>query len=222
MVEKDYYKILGLNSSATEEEIKKAFFRLAKKYHPDRHRGRRDGNYETKFAQINEAYNVLKDRKAKAEYDVHFKDLSSKRTRTAKEKYRAEELYQTAQKALKIKDINSAIDLLKAAVRLEPDKAEYYSTLGMALSQKPRRLHEAREMCEKAVEMEPYDVENYIRLGLVYKKARLNMRARKQFENALRWEPEHPIARQELGLSQSSLWILKLKRFVKDIFNSDK
>ncbi len=222
MVDKDYYKILGLNSSASEEEIKKAFFRLAKKYHPDRHRGTKDGNYEIKFAQINEAYNVLKDRKAKTDYDIKFKGYSSKKSRTAQEKYRAEEFYHTAQKALKMKDFNSAIDLLKAATRLEPDRAEYFSALGVALSEKPRRLHEAREMCEKAVEMEPYDVENYIRLGLVYKKANLEMRARKQFERALRWEPEHPIARQELGLSQSSLWMMRMKGFLKSIFGSGK
>jgi curved DNA-binding protein CbpA len=222
MVDKDYYKILGLNSSASEEEIKKAFFRLAKKYHPDRHRDTKDGNYDIKFAQINEAYNVLKDRKAKTDYDIKSKGYSSKKNRTAQEKYRAEEFYQTAQKALKMKDFNSAIDLLKAATRLEPDRAEYYSALGVALSEKPRRLHEAREMCEKAVEMEPYDVENYIRLGLVYKKANLEMRARKQFERALRWEPEHPVARQELGLSQSFLWMMRLKGFLKSIFGSGK
>jgi curved DNA-binding protein CbpA len=220
MTEKDYYKILGVSSSATEEEIKEAFFRLAKKYHPDKHRGKDASEYETKFAQINEAYNLLKDRAAKVEYDIRFRGTGRQKKHSPKGKYKAEELYHAALKALKMNDVNSAIDLLKAAVRLEPAKAEYYSLLGRALSGKPRRLHEAREMCEKAVEMEPYDVDNYINLGLVYKKAGLQVRARKQFEKALRWDPSHFVARQELGVSDSAEWFLRFKAFVKKILGT--
>jgi curved DNA-binding protein CbpA len=211
MVEKDYYKILGISPSASDEEVKLAFFRLAKKYHPDRHRDAKDGEFDIKFTQINEAYNLLKDKASRTEYDKRFKTVIRKTEGTAQDKYRSEELFGAAVQALKKNDVNSAIDLLKAAVRLEPDKAEYYSFLGTALAEKPRRLHEAREMCEKAVEIEPYDVDNYIRLGMVYRKAGLDMRARKQFEKALRWEPDHPVARKELGLSNSSDWVLRLK-----------
>ncbi len=218
MVEKDYYRILGVSPSATEEEIKKAFFRLAKKYHPDKHRGESAGDFEIKFALINEAYNVLKDRAVKEEYDKRITASGRMHKGPSKSDYRADELYHTALKAIKMNDINSAIDLLKAAVRMEPDKAEYYSALGMALAKKPRRLHEAREMCEKAVEMEPYDVENYINLGLVYKEAGLHARARKQFEHALRWDPEHPVAIRELGLSDSRKWFLRIKQALKKIF----
>jgi len=209
---KDYYKILGLNPGAGPEEIKKAFFCLAKKYHPDKHRGVDGGDYEAKFAEINEAYNVLKDQKAKAEYDQSYKSIGTGKKKSAQVRYKADELFKTAQKAIKIKDINSAIDLLKAAVRLEPDRAEYYSLLGLTLSEKPRRLHEAREHCEKAVEIEPYDVQNYINLGLVYKKAGLKIRAQKQFEKVLQWDPENPTARIELGLSGERGLLERLKQ----------
>lgn len=222
MIDKDYYKILGVGRSASGEEIKRAFFRLAKKYHPDRHRGAKSGEYEVKFAQIKEAYNVLKDRAAKADYDGRLKAGGGAKKSSSKEKYRAEELYNTGLKAIKIQDFNSAIDLLKAAIRLEPEKAEYYSALGIALSEKPRRLHEAREVCERAVEMEPYGVENYIRLGLVYKKAGLQMRARKQFEKALRWDPGNAIAREELGLAQTPDWLVQIKRLWSKLSGSEK
>jgi curved DNA-binding protein CbpA len=198
MVEKDYYSILGLSRSASQEEIKKAFFKLAKKYHPDKHRGAEGGEYEVKFAQINEAYNVLKDQSAKVNYDARVKAAGDQKTGSPQSRYKAEELFHTAVKAMKLKDFNSAIDLLKAAVRLEPEKADYYSALGLALSEKPRRLHEAREMCEKAVEIEPYDVGNYINLGRVYKKAGLHIRAQRQFEKALHWDPQNWAAREEL------------------------
>ncbi len=215
MVEKDYYRILGVSPSATQEEIKKAFFKLAKKYHPDKHQGDDQNEYKVKFAEVNEAYNVLKDQTAKGEYDAGFQDLSKGRKGTSDDRYRADELYHTALKALKIKDFNSAIDLLKAASRMEPGKAEYYSYLGLALSEKPRRLHEAREMCEKAVEIEPYDVQNYVNLGLVYKKAGLHIRAQKQFQKALRWDPDNPVARMELGLSEDRGFIERTRDFFR-------
>lgn len=59
----DYYKILGINKGASEEEIKKAFRKLAHKYHPDK------GGDEKKFKEINEAYQVLSNKEKRQQYD---------------------------------------------------------------------------------------------------------------------------------------------------------
>ncbi|MDI6617411.1 MAG: molecular chaperone DnaJ [Clostridiales bacterium] len=67
MLAKDYYAVLGLDKNATEEDIKKAFRKLALKYHPDRNRG--DKSAEEKFKEVNEAYQVLSDPKKRAQYD---------------------------------------------------------------------------------------------------------------------------------------------------------
>jgi len=65
---KDYYKILGVEKSATEDEIKKAYRKLALKYHPDRNQG--DKASEERFKKINEAYAVLSDPKKRQQYDM--------------------------------------------------------------------------------------------------------------------------------------------------------
>ena len=68
MAEKrDYYDALGLKKGASEEEIKKAFRKMAMKYHPDRNPG--DKTAEEKFKEVNEAYSVLSDPDKKSKYD---------------------------------------------------------------------------------------------------------------------------------------------------------
>ncbi len=63
---KDYYHILGVDKKASKDEIKKAFYKLAHKYHPDK----KDGN-EEKFKEVSEAYAVLSDDNKRAQYDTY-------------------------------------------------------------------------------------------------------------------------------------------------------
>lgn len=63
---KNYYEILGIQKNASKEEVKKAFRKLASKYHPDKKTGD-----EAKFKEISEAYSVLSDEKKRAEYDTY-------------------------------------------------------------------------------------------------------------------------------------------------------
>ena len=67
MNRKDYYLLLGINEKASDEEIKKAYRRLALKYHPDRNPG--DASAEERFKEISEAYGVLIDKEKRIQYD---------------------------------------------------------------------------------------------------------------------------------------------------------
>ena len=69
MSKRDYYEVLGINRSADEKEIKRAYRKLAKKYHPDMNPG--DKQAEQKFKEITEAYNVLSDQEKKKLYDQY-------------------------------------------------------------------------------------------------------------------------------------------------------
>ena len=68
MPETDYYKILGLSKTASAEEIKKAYRKMAMKYHPDHTKG--DKAAEETFKQISEAYAVLSDKEKRKQYDT--------------------------------------------------------------------------------------------------------------------------------------------------------
>ena len=67
MSKRDYYEVLGVGKGASDDEIKKAFRKLAVKYHPDKNPG--DKAAEEKFKEINEAYAVLSDPEQKSKYD---------------------------------------------------------------------------------------------------------------------------------------------------------
>lgn len=67
MAKADYYEILGINKDASESDIKSAFRKAAKRYHPDLHPG--DAEAEKKFKEINEAYEILSDPQKRAQYD---------------------------------------------------------------------------------------------------------------------------------------------------------
>ncbi|QLK87190.1 molecular chaperone DnaJ [Arsenophonus endosymbiont of Aphis craccivora] len=69
MAKRDYYQVLGVTKTADEKEIKKAYKRLAMKYHPDRNQG--DKEAESKFKEIKEAYEILTDAQKRAAYDQY-------------------------------------------------------------------------------------------------------------------------------------------------------
>ena len=68
MATRDYYDVLGVNKSASDEELKRAYRKLAMKYHPDRNPNKREA--EERFKELNEAYAVLSDKEKRKQYDT--------------------------------------------------------------------------------------------------------------------------------------------------------
>ena len=71
MSKRDYYEVLGVIKSSSSEEIKKAYRKLALKYHPDRNKG--DKAAESKFKEASEAYHVLSDKDRRKNYDQFYR-----------------------------------------------------------------------------------------------------------------------------------------------------
>jgi curved DNA-binding protein len=107
---KDYYKILGVDKNATKENIKKAYRKLAKRYHPDKNPG--DKTAEEKFKEINEAHEVLSDPEKKARYDQISNSYSSwQQAGGAPGAFRWEDLFGGAQSGRTRVEVNDLGDL---------------------------------------------------------------------------------------------------------------
>lgn len=222
--EQNNYEILGVKEIATEAEIKKAYFRLAKEYHPDRHLNLKEesadikNKLETLFARLTEAYNILIDEEKKREYDTSLAARFVKHREKEETKEdninKAKAQFIIGKKNMDKGNFWGAADALRWAIRLDPNNAKYLSYFGKALSNMPRRLHEAEENCKKAIKMEPTNSEHYINLAMIYRKAGLEAKAKAMFEEALRWDPENETALTELGRRKGG--------FLKGLFSSDK
>jgi curved DNA-binding protein CbpA len=205
----DYYQVLRVWPTASEDAIKKAYFNLAKLFHPDvAGRGPGDGTpagSDVDFKLVNEAYAILSDPVKRREYDEFFKQHGPRERRSsAKEadKRSAQLAFEQARTAMKHNRYDKAVVLLKSAIKYDPSNASYHSWYGFSLGALNTRLHEARDACKKALEMEFYNADFHANLGFVYQQAGLTSIALESFQEALKWDPEHALALKYLKIAQ--------------------
>ncbi len=210
---RDNYQVLGVSQTATASEIKKAYFRLAKAYHPDRHLEPEMVNLkeklETLFTAIHGAYETLSDPAKRQEYDdmragrktdAHFED---KRPEEYVENYaektgQAAAYFNAGVKDFKIGNFWGAADAFASAMRLDPRKADYFFYYGISLARIPRRRHEAEENLKKAIEIDPLRQEYQLELGALYLKSGLKAKALEAYNAALQHHPDSEEIKQAI------------------------
>lgn len=202
-----HYEILGVDKTATSAQIKKAYFRLAKAYHPDRHfdtaMAHMKDKLDTLFDRLHKSYEALSDQGKRSEYEMELArrnaeaqkkgqtgEYVEKRAEDYVENYtekaaRAHEQFNNGMKEFKIGNYWGAEEAFSWATRLDPLKAQYFFYLGLCLENIPRRKHEAEENLRKAIEIDETKVEYHIELSNLYLKAGMKTKAIAGLNDAL-------------------------------------
>ena len=195
---RNYYEILGVSRVATEEEIKKAYFGLARKYHPDRFPEgfANEGLINEVFDLITTAYRTLIDPEKRKRYEAQITEGSQDSAEDQAKK--AEIKYRQGRTLFQKEMYEEAVIFLEEAIRLRKNKADYYLLLAMAEAKLPAFKKKAEEDYLKAIEIEPWNPEAYFGLGLLYLDEGLKIRAKKYISKAVEIDPDHQQARAAL------------------------
>ena len=200
LAQQNHFEVLGVGRDATAQEIKNAYFTMAKRYHPDRHFGpplnEMNSELEALFNAIHEAHETLAspDRREKYARElavglqpqrVQQGTGSEKQMKTAA----AVAYFNEGMKYFTERIFWDAEESFQWAIRFDPSNAEYVLRRAMALSHIPRRGRDAEEYFTKAIKMDPSKMEYYLEFANYYGRLGLKARAMSLYRNALKQNP---------------------------------
>ncbi|MGV3621132.1 MAG: response regulator [Archangium sp.] len=202
----DYFEILGVQQSATREDIKRAYFALAKEYHPDRHFS--SASAETRalaqqiYDLISTAHDTLTDQAERKRYVDELK-AGEKRPDDADvgRILAAEGKFQRGEELMRQRHYGDAHKHFREAIGLYPEEGEFHAWEGWAHFQaNPNASEDAMRSIERAVSLNPRLDKSYLFLGYIYKASGRPDRAERQFEKAIQCNPDCTEALRELRL----------------------
>jgi curved DNA-binding protein CbpA len=184
----NYYEILGVSRSASEDEIRDRFRRLARENHPDRYKGPDKAEAERKFQSLTEAMNVLTN---PARRKLHDAEVFSGTGTTSADLGQVAKVYMAkGVKAYKEGDIRAAFENFDMAVKHNPADAKAHHYLALVCSRIPSMMRQAVQAAETAVQREPMNPQYLKDAGLISLKAGLTAKAERYLEEALKWDKE--------------------------------
>jgi len=220
---RDYYTVLGVPRTATEGQVKEAYFRLARPLHPDSNRdpGLDDlqGKRDAAFHRLSQAYETLRDPQKRGRYEADLDARAPRRrpeptpppapassppVRTEADRVTeaalAMESVRQAEKAFKEEKYWDAIQLLEPAIpRLERNsKVKAQVLLARAYMKNPNWGRRAEELLQRVIQESP-DADAYVTLGNLYRASQLKSRAQAMYRKAVQVQPGHQEALAELA-----------------------
>ena len=191
----DYYSFLGIEPWATVDKIRKAYYRAAKEFHPDRHLHLTSNTLKNRlnaiFSHLTGVYKVLVDPKTRREYDRRIR-LKPVRSQSGPEKKSSTELattrYHEGKEAFRHGSYAEAEALFSQAAYLDSLNPVYHFHLALAF-EKENKFREAGKSMNEALRLDPGNAGYLAELGHIYLKLGFKLRARSAFEKAIKSDP---------------------------------
>ena len=193
------YEILGVSQTATKEELERAYFELARRFHPDQfsHSAQEDIREmgEKVFRSIGDAYNILKDDTQRAGYDERLRvqqresdaQVSDSRIRASLHAI-GRKAFDEGKRLCKSGEYSAALERFRDAVRIDESMAPYRYHLALTLARFPERRREAEFHFQLAIQQAPWNAEYHLGLGRLYEELGLQSRAKTYFDKAAELE----------------------------------
>lgn len=185
----NYYEILGVDRSASEQEIRDRFRKLARESHPDRYRGTDKADAERKFQTLTEAVNVLTN---PAKRKAHDSEIASGKSAGPADLTQVAKAYLAkGVKAYKDGDMLSAVENFDMATKHNPQDAKAFHYLALASARVPSMMRQAVQAIETAVQREPMNATYLKDAGMLCKRAGLVAKAERYLEQATEWDADN-------------------------------
>jgi tetratricopeptide (TPR) repeat protein len=212
---KNHFEVLGIARGSTEAQVKEAYFRLAKRFHPDAHHDPALADLADKleavFIRLGEAYELLRNAHSRASYEAALAARAPAAKAPdappeapppidpAQEAAAADEAYRRAQKHFEKEQYWDAIQLLEPALPKVEGKArsKVRILLAKAYQKNPKWVKRAEDQLQTVIREDPNNADAHFLLGSIYKTSGLKSRALHSFERVLELKPEHEQAASE-------------------------
>ncbi len=216
-----YYQILGVTSESPRSQMKKRYYSLARKFHPDNHMGNREliTPLVDLMTIIAEAYQTLENEKKRAAYDRRLASmgaLSIHRGGTGVEES-VDDWLKRANDCLHAKNFVGSIVWLRKCLEAAPEQALYHAMLARSLGTLPQYRNEAIEHFRKAINLDPFREPVYVQFAELFEEMQLPSRACAVYSKLLEINPTHAKACERLAAleadkkdEKSSSWIFHL------------
>jgi tetratricopeptide (TPR) repeat protein len=200
--EATYYQLLGATSESPSNEIKKRYYALAQKFHPDYHMGKNEllGSLKTLMEILTEAYKTLTNDEKRANYDKGLASAGAfnlQRGKTESQKM-LDECADRAKQCLGANNFAGSIVWLRKCVHLAPSETKYHAMLARSLGTVAGYQNEAIEHFQKAIDLDPWNTTACLQFAQLYEGMQLPWRARPLYAKVLEINAEHTEARERL------------------------
>ena len=182
----NYYEVLGVERSASEEKIRERFRMLVRENHPDRYKGPDKASAERKLQALTEAVNILTNPAKRKQHDSELSAGIS--TSSADFGQVAKVYYSKGAKAFKEKDWATAYQNFDMAVKHSPE-AKSFHALALAATHIPAYARQSVQAIESAVQRDPVNATYLKDAGLICKRAGMVAKAERYLDEALKWDP---------------------------------